>query len=142
MVSATVPLGQPPPPRAVMFGGREVVLVRYRGFVPQPVAEYLRALSEKDRLNVEALLGTFEEVRAILGGARLLHQVLQDGPLAAARGHLSFQEFMDEKSNLMKKIRDLRRRINEIAEKARIILPRFPQKKENGHGRPAHRRVS
>ena len=143
MVSATVPLGQPPPPpRAVMVGGRLVVLQRYRGFVPQPMAAYLRALSDKDRLDVEAILGTFEEVRTILGGARLLHEVLRDGPLAAARGHLSFQEFMDEKANLLKKIRDLRRRINETAEKVRVILPRTPRMKENGHACQAHRRVS
>jgi hypothetical protein len=143
MVLATVPLGPPPlPARAVRVGGREVILVEYRGLVPEPTAEYLQALSDWERPNVEAILGTFEEVRAILGGARLLHQVLREGPLAAARGRLSFQEFMDEKADLMKQVLGLRRRINETAEKVRLILPRFPHMKEIGHAYPAHRRAS
>jgi len=143
MVRATVTLEPPAPPaRTVRIGDREVTLVEYRGLVPEPTAEYLRTLSEWELPNVEGILGTYEEVRAILGGARLLHRILREGPFAAARGCLSFQELMDEKAHLMEQVMNLRRRIHKTAEKVRLILPRFPQRKENGHGHPAHRRVS
>lgn len=144
MVRATVPVAPPPPAarKTIRIGNREVTLVEYRGFVPEATAEYLRTLSEWERPSVEGILGTFEEVRAILGGARLLHRILREGPLAAARGCLSFQELMDEKAHLMEQVMVLRRRIHQAAEKVRLILPRFPQRKENDHARQAHRRVS
>jgi hypothetical protein len=116
------PLDAPPAPAAADFA-----LVEYRGLLPRPAAEFLSGLSDWDRPTVYPALGRFEEVRSLLRGARILHQCLRDGPRAAARGRVTFQEFMDEKEALVGEILALRRRIHTMAEKLHLRLPRIPE---------------
>lgn len=120
----TTPLDAPaaPSPPAPDFA-----LVEYRGLLPRPAAEFLAGLSDWDRPAVYPALGRFEEVRSLLRGARILHQCLRDGPRAAARGRVTFQEFMDEKEALAGEILALRRRIHAMAEKLHLRLPRIPE---------------
>ena len=124
------------------IGRQEVPLVEYRGLLPRQPAEFLSGLEDWERKNVYALLGTFEEVRALIGTARLVHLFLKEGPASAARGRLSFQEFVEEKEALKKEILALRRRVNGCLEKVSLRLPRVPGRKEAGDGEAALRRVS
>lgn len=123
-------------------GIREVELVEYRGLLPRETAELLEGLSDWDRQHVRALPGSYEEVRSLLGAARLLHLYLKEGPLSAAHGRLTFAGFMAEKDALMTEILAFRRRLNGLAERAGLILPRFPQKKEVRHVSPSRLRAS
>lgn len=108
-------------------------LVEYRGLLPRQAAEFLENLTEWDRAAVYPVLGRFEEVRALLGGARLLHLCLKDGPHSAARGRITFQEFMNEKDAILAEILAFRRRLNAVAEKLHLRLPRLPESKEGRH---------
>ena len=123
-------------------GGYEVPLVEYKGLLPRQSAWFLEQLSEWDRRFVYTILGMFEEVRTLVENGRLLHQFLKEGPQSAAKGRLTFQEFMEEKEGIEKDIFALRRRINGAVEKAGLRLPRVPQLKENRDGKEPHRRVS
>lgn len=111
----------------------DFTLVEYRGLLPRQAAEFLDGLSEWDRPAVYPVLGRFEEVRALLGGARLLHLCLKDGPHSAARGWITFQEFMEEKDAILGEILAFRRRLNGIAEKLHLRIPRTPESKEGRH---------
>lgn len=126
----------PPPSRP------EVPLVEFRGQLPKQAADFLGELSPWETRNVYVLLGSFEEVRALVGGARLLHQYLRQGPQSAARGRLTFQEFMDSKDAILREILSLRQKLNVMAEAVSLRLPRPPQNKENSHVRAPYRRVS
>src|SRR5579862_1270239 len=107
--------------------GHEVRMVEYRGFLPAQPAGFLGQLSDHERRDVYALLGTFKEVRGIVGAGRLLHAYLKEGPLAAARGRITFREYAQEKSEILQAIFALRQRINRAAEEVCLILPRTPQ---------------
>lgn len=128
-------------PAAMPAGRPEIPLVEFQGLLPRPAAEFLAGLGEWDRKNVHAVLGSFGEVRALLGTARLLHLFLKEGPQSAARGHLTFQDFMEEKDAIQKDIFALRRKVNALVEKVSLRLPRTPRK-ENGHEAAPLRRVS
>jgi hypothetical protein len=101
-------------------------MVEFRGLLPAQPAEFLGQLSESDRRDVYALLGTFKEVRGLVGAGRLLHTYLKEGPLAAARGRITFREFIEEKHEILQAIYALRQRINRAAEEVCLILPRIP----------------
>jgi len=119
------PIGAPPSPGR-SSRGHEVEMVEFRGLLPAQPAEFLGQLSESDRRDVYALLGTFKEVRGLVGAGRLLHTYLKEGPLAAARGRITFREFIEEKSEILQAIYALRQRINRAAEEVCLILPRIP----------------
>lgn len=111
----------------------DFTLVEYQGLLPRQAAEFLEGLSEWDRPTVYPVIGRFEEVRAILGGARLLHLCLKDGPNSAARGRITFQEFMEEKDRVLAEILAFRRRLNGLAERLHLRLPRVPEHREARH---------
>src|SRR5436190_1044921 len=69
--------------------GHDVTMVEFRGLLPAQPAGFLDQLSESERRDVYALLGTFKEVRGLVGAGRLLHTYLKEGPLAAARGRIT-----------------------------------------------------
>jgi hypothetical protein len=121
--------------------GHEVRMVEFRGLLPAQPAEFLAKLSEEERRDVYALLGTFKEVRGLVGAGRLLHLYIQEGPKAAARGQISFREYLEEKTRILQAIYALRQMINRAAEDVCLVLPRVPQlrKEENSHD---DRRVS
>lgn len=112
-----------------------VRLVEYRGLLPEQPAAFLGRLSAKEKQDVYALLGTFHEVRALVGTARLLHAFLREAPLAAARGRTTFQEFLAEKESIQRDIRALREKVNRAAANVCRMLPRVPQlrNEEEGH---------
>lgn len=115
-------------PAMLPFGrAHEIRMVEFRGLLPEQPAGFLGKLSESERRDVYALLGTFKEVRGLVGAGRLLHAYLKEGPLAAARGRISFAEFAKEKSEILQAIFALRQRINRAAEDVCLILPRTPQ---------------
>jgi len=122
------PVGAPSSPGR-SSRGHEVEMVEYRGLLPAQPAEFLGQLSESDRRDVYALLGTFKEVRGLVGAGRLLHTYLKEGPLAAARGRITFREFIEEKHEILQAIYALRQRINRAAEEVCLILPRIPSPK-------------
>jgi hypothetical protein len=101
-------------------------MVEYRGLLPSQPAGFLGQLTESERRDVYALLGTFKEVRGLVGAGRLLHSYLKEGPLAAARGRITFREFIQEKNEILQSIFALRQRINRAAEEVCLILPRIP----------------
>jgi hypothetical protein len=111
----------------------DIPLVEYRGQLPRQAAEFLENLSEWDRPAVYPLIGRFEEVRSLLGGGRLLHHCLKEGPHTAARGRITFQEFMDEKEQVHSEILAFRRRLNSLAERLHVRLPRVPESREVRH---------
>ena len=115
--------------------GHEVEMVEFRGMLPAQPAEFLGALSESDRRDVYALLGTFKEVRGLVGAGRLLHTYLKEAPLAAARGRITFREFLEEKDGILQAIFALRQRINRAAEEVCLILPRIPSPNARGMSR-------
>ena len=121
--------------------GHEVQMVEYRGLLPAQPAGFLGQLSESERRDVYALLGTFKEVRGLVGAGRLLHTYLKEGPLAAARGRISFREFAKEKAEILQAIFALRQKINRAAEDVCLILPRIPQLRKEEMPRE-YRRVS
>ncbi len=128
--------------QAPRFGGaHEVQMVEFRGLLPAQPAGFLGQLSESERRDVYALLGTFKEVRGLVGAGRLLHTYLKEGPLAAARGRISFREFAKEKSEILQAIFALRQKINRAAEDVCLILPRVPQLRKEEMSRE-YRRVS
>ncbi|HLY76022.1 MAG TPA: hypothetical protein VKU80_18030, partial [Planctomycetota bacterium] len=91
-----------------------------------------------ERRDVYAVKGTFLEVRALVGTARLLDSFLREGPHAAARGRTTFREFFDEKDDILHDIRKLREKVNRSASNVCLILPRVPQlrmevSRENDH---------
>jgi hypothetical protein len=101
-------------------------MVEFQGLLPAQPARFLAGLSESERRDVYAILGTFKEVRGLLGAGRLLHHLLREGPLSAARGRISFREFTRAKMELGQAIQALRRKINRAAEEIGLILPRTP----------------
>lgn len=107
--------------------GHDVTMVEFRGLLPAQPAGFLGKLSEKERRDVYALLGTFKEVRGLVGAGRLLHAYLKEGPRAAARGRITFREFIHEKSEILHAITELRQKINRVAESVCLILPRVPR---------------
>jgi hypothetical protein len=109
--------------------GHDVAMVEFRGLLPAQPAGFLGQLTELERRDVYALLGTFKEVRGLVGAGRLLHSYLKHGPLAAARGRITFQEFIQEKNEILRAIFALRQKINRAAENVCLILPRIPQLK-------------
>lgn len=111
----------------VMSKGHEVSMVEFRGLLPSQPAGFLGQLSESERRDVYALLGTFKEVRGLVGAGRLLHNYLKEGPLAAARGRITFREFAQKKDEILQAIYALRQRINRAAEEVCLILPRVPE---------------
>ena len=115
------------PLAALPARGHEIRMVEFRGLLPEQPAGFLDQLSEHERRDVYALLGTFKEVRGLVGAGRLLHSYLKEGPLAAARGRISFREFAQEKSEILQAIFALRQRINRAAEDVCLILPRTPK---------------
>lgn len=119
----------------------DVQMVEFRGLLPAQPAGFLGQLSESERRDVYALLGTFKEVRGLVGAGRLLHTYLKEGPLAAARGRISFREFAKEKSEILQAIFALRQRINRAAEDVCLILPRVPQLRKEAMSHE-YRRVS
>jgi hypothetical protein len=114
-------------PAAGSRRGRDVRLVEFRGLLPEQPAGFLRRLSNFEKRDVYAILGTFKEVRGLVGAARLLHLYLKEGPHAAARGRTTFREFLDEKDEILRDIAALRRRVNRAAENVCLILPHVPQ---------------
>jgi hypothetical protein len=102
-------------------------MVEFRGLLPAQPAGFLGKLSESERRDVYALLGTFKEVRGLVGAGRLLHAYLKEGPRAAARGRITFREFIQEKSEILRAIYELRQKINRVAEEVCLILPRVPR---------------
>ena len=126
-------LAAPPPGAKVPLVVPDFSLVEYRGMLPRQAAEFLENLTEWDRPAVYPVLGRFEEVRALLGGARLLHLCLKDGPHSAARGRITFQEFMNEKDAILSEILAFRRRLNAVAERLNLRLPRLPESREGHH---------
>lgn len=135
--TASLKVVPPPKPPA----RPEIPLLEYRGLLPEQAAGFLGGLSDWERRHVYVLLGNFEETRALIGTARLLHQYLREGPHSAARGRLTFQEFMDTKDKILGEILSVRRKVNEMAEAVSLRLPRVPLKKETPHA-PQYRRVS
>jgi len=119
-------------------------MVEYRGLLPAQPAAFLGRLAAHERRDVYALLGTFKEIRGLVGAARLLHTYLKEGPLAAARGRITFREFLQDKNEILQLIFHLRQRINRAAEDVCLILPRVarPEKEELSHEPIADRRVS
>ena len=113
-----------PPPQGSR--GYEVPMVEFRGLLPAQPAGFLGQLSESERRDVYALLGTFKEVRGLVGAGRLLHRYLKEGPIAAARGRISFREFAEVKTEILQAIYALRQKINRAAEEVCLILPRSP----------------
>jgi hypothetical protein len=106
---------------------REVRLVEFHGLLPEQPAGFLRRLSEGEKRDVYAILGTFKEVRGLVGAARLLHLYLREGPHAAARGRTTFPEFFSEKDEILRDIAALRAKVNRAAANVCLILPRVPQ---------------
>ena len=118
-------------------------MVEFRGLLPAQPAGFLGQLSEGERRDVYALLGTFKEVRGLVGAGRLLHSYLKQGPLAAARGRITFREFIQEKDEILQMIFALRQKINRAAENVCLVLPRTPQLSiEEVSREPAYHRVS
>jgi hypothetical protein len=112
--------------------GQEVAMAEFRGLLPAQPAEFLGLLSETQRRDVYVLLGTFKEVRGLVGTGRLLHRYLKAGPRAAARGRITFGEFVRKKSEILKAIWALRQKINRAAEEVCLILPRMPRDRTEG----------
>ena len=108
-------------------------LVEYRGMLPVQAADFLTNLSDWDRSAVYPVLGRYEEVRALLGSARILHNCLKDGPHSAARGRITFQEFMQEIDAILAEVLAFRRRLNAVAERLNFRLPRLLEHKEIRH---------
>jgi len=117
----------PGPFRGGSSRGHVVTMVEFRGLLPSQPAGFLGRLSESERRDVYALLGTFNEVRGLVGAGRLLHAYLKEGPRAAARGRITFREFLKEKSEILRAITELRQKIHRVAEDLCLILPRVPR---------------
>ena len=107
--------------------GHVVTMVEFRGLLPSQPAHFLEHLSAFEKRDVYALLGTYQEVRGLVGSGRLLHAYLKEGPRAAARGRTTFREFLSQKDEILRDIFDLREKINRAAENVCLILPRIPQ---------------
>ena len=107
--------------------GHVVTMVEFRGLLPAQPAGFLGRLSESERRDVYALLGTFKEVRGLVGAGRLLHAYLKEGPRAAARGRITFREFLREKSEILRAIVELRQKIHRVAEDVCLVLPCVPR---------------
>jgi hypothetical protein len=143
MVAGEVPDrgAKPLPPNSSR--GHVVTMVEFRGLLPSQPAHFLGHLSDFEKRDVYALLGTYQEVRGLVGAGRLLHAYLKEGPLAAARGRTTFREFLDQKDEILRDIFALREKINRAAENVCLILPRIPQLRIQEVSRDqASRRVS
>jgi hypothetical protein len=125
-------------PIPVRAGDREVVLpsagetrqtrmVAFHSHLPEQLASFLGHLTMYERRDVYAVQGTFLEVRALVGTARLLDLFLREAPHAAARGRTTFREFFEEKDDILRDIRALRDKVNRSASNVCVILPRVPQ---------------
>ena len=109
------------------FRTREIRLIDFRSRLPEQLASFLGHLSPAERRDVYAVQGTFLEVRALVGTARLLDAFLREAPLAAARGRTTFCEFLAEKDDILGDIQALREKVNRCAANVCLILPRVPQ---------------
>lgn len=107
--------------------GREVRLVDFRSRLPEQLASFLAHLPEDRRQDVYAVQGTFLEVRALVGTARLLDSFLRQAPHAAARGRTTIGEFLEEKDDILGDINALREKVSRSAANICLILPRVPQ---------------
>lgn len=125
-------------PLQVVTGDREIVLtsasetrqtrmVAFHSHLPEQLASFLGHLTMAQRRDVYAVQGTFLEVRALVGTARLLDSFLREAPHAAARGRTTFREFFQEKDDILRDIRALREKVNRSASNVCLILPRVPQ---------------
>lgn len=120
-------------------GARQTRMVAFQSHLPEQLASFLGHLRVSERRDVYAVQGTFLEVRALVGTARLLDSFLREGPHAAARGRTTFREFFDEKDDILRDIRALRDKVNRSAAGVCLILPRVPQlrneevRRENAH---------
>ena len=120
-------------------GARQTKMVAFQSHLPEQLASFLGHLSMSQRRDVYAVQGTFLEVRALVGTARLLDSFLREGPYAAARGRTTFREFFLEKDDILRDIRALRNKVNHSASNVCLILPRVPQlrheevRRENAH---------
>jgi len=106
--------------------GPEVAMVEFHGRLPAQPAGFLGRLSRNERRKVYVLLGTFKEVRGLVGVGRRLHRYLRQGPLAAARGRITFGEYTQRKAEILRAIHALRLMIHRAALEACLILPRIP----------------
>jgi hypothetical protein len=105
--------------------------LEFRGLLPRAVADFLGGLNGWELQHVSVLLGFYEEVRVLIGTAWILHQYLREGPHSAARGRLTFQEFMDSKEKILHDIRALRSKVARLAESVSLRLPHIQARKEN-----------
>jgi hypothetical protein len=113
--------------------GPDVRMAEFHGLLPAQPAQFLGRLSGTERREVYVLLGTFMEVRGLVGAGRILHRYLKKGPRAAARGRITFGEFAREKTEILTAIRALRRRIDRAAGEVGLILPpRIPRDRTGG----------
>jgi hypothetical protein len=108
-------------------GGRSVRLVPFRGLLPPQPAAFLGRLSPDERFDVHAILGTYREVRGLIGAARLLHLYLKEAPRAAARGTTTLGEILGAKEKLAGDIWALRQQVQRLAESLCLVLPTFPK---------------
>ncbi len=106
---------------------RQIRMVPFQAHLPEQLASFLGHLSMSERRDVYAVQGTFLEVRALVGTARLLDSFLREAPHAAARGRTTFREFFVEKDDILRDIRTLRDKVNRSASNVCLILPRVPQ---------------
>lgn len=106
---------------------RQTRMVAFHSHLPEQLASFLGHLTMSQRRDVYAVQGTFLEVRALVGTARLLDSFLREGPHAAARGRTTFREFFEEKDDILRDIRRLRDKVNRSASNVCLILPRVPQ---------------
>jgi len=127
LVAIDLPKKESQAPSAGASPAREVRLVEFRGLLPEQPAGFLSRLTEFERRDVYMILGIFREVRALLGAARLLHLFLKEGPPAAARGRITFREYLAEKEEILREISTLREKVNRAAENVCLLLPRVPQ---------------
>jgi hypothetical protein len=124
---------------AAAEGARQTKMVAFHSPLPEQLASFLGHLSMAQRRDVYAVQGTFLEVRALVGTARLLDSFLREAPHAAARGRTTFREFFAEKDDILRDIRVLREKVNRSASNVCLILPRVPQlrneevRRENAH---------
>lgn len=130
-MESLVPIPSGPRDREIRMasagGARETRMVSFHAHLPEQLASFLGHLSMSERRDVYALQGTFLEVRALVGTARLLDSFLREAPLAAARGRTTFREFFSEKDDILRDIRALRDKVNKSASNVCLILPRVPQ---------------
>ena len=126
-------IAQAPPSREREVRATQFSLVEFHGLLPRQAAAFLGSLSQWDLAAVFPVPGRFEEVRALLEGARILHLCLKEGPQSAARGRITFTEFMKEKRSLFPEIMAFRRRLNAMADRLHLRAPRLKRTTEVSH---------